>query len=95
MQANERAWQLRSKLFDLIGEFRGLHAAICDAEIPCDTPGSDFESRFLSAYEACSQVDAAACELARLHDALPDLFIDAARDPKSQNFGRIVLESQP
>ena len=71
---NQKAFDLRSKLFALVGELRDLQLAT--KAIP------DFDARF----EAHQQADAAASGLAKVHESLGDLFFDAARDTENQAF---------
>lgn len=80
MTANARAFDLRSNLSALVGEFKDLQLAIWAALPDAADPAFD---RYV---EASGQADSAACALARVYDALPDLFTDAARDDKDQSY---------
>ena len=61
---NVKAAELRSKLFELVNEFKDLQLAFHAL------PGE-------AAEEAAGQVDAVACELAGIHDRLPPVFVEA------------------
>lgn len=80
MTANARAGDIRRRLFALVGEFKDLHQAIA------------FHRYGKAARDAAGQADAAACELAALHDKISgpspewDLFTDEARDEKDQEY---------
>lgn len=80
-KANDRAFELRSELFALVDKFKRFSQAIHATF----EPGAD-DATFDARCEAESQADRIACELAGLHLDLPDLFIDATRDPKDQAF---------
>lgn len=71
MKTNVKAWDLKTKLFDLINEFKDL-AATCGA--------GDNE------IEAHGQIDATACQLAEIYQGLPPVFTDAAKDDQHQEF---------
>lgn len=66
MQSNVKAFTLRTELFNLLAKFKSLHQEVTFAP-NCDT-------------DVASQLDAAACELARVYDSLPEFFTDAARE---------------
>lgn len=78
--ANGRAWELRTKLFELVNEFKTLQMQIHAQGATDDVQG------------AYGQVDAVGCELASIHDKIAenspkyDLFTDAAQDKKDQNY---------
>jgi hypothetical protein len=59
MTASSRAWDLRAKLFALVGEFKDFAAAVSARD-----RGDDPEAA------AATQADAAACELARVHSLM-------------------------
>lgn len=90
MQANTRAFELRSKLFEMIDEFKQFGQAIHATF----KPAAD-DATFGARCEADSQADEAACALARIYEALPDLFVDAARDPQDQGFTFGLTEPTP
>lgn len=69
-----RAWELRSKLFDLVGEVKRLHLETLAA-----TRGAS-DAVLDEALTACGQLDEIGCRLAAIHDALPEVFADAATD---------------
>ena len=68
--ANQTAARLRSQLFALTNEFKSLQMSALAAG-QCELSG---------------QIDLTACRLARVYEDLPDLFVDAFRDPKDQEF---------
>lgn len=72
MKVNVQAADLRSKLFDLINEFKSL-------QMRCWSLGK-------KGREAADQIDGVACHLASIHESLPDIFTDAHRDEKDQAF---------
>lgn len=74
MSANQRAWELRRKLWELIDEYRALQMSINKSGFTDDIS------------EAHSQVDQAACALASVHSQLGDVFVDVAQDKQSYGF---------
>lgn len=68
MKTNIKAFELRSKLFAIVNEFKGLAGAANNA----------------GDYDAGDQAERVGCQLAEIFENLPDLFIDAARDAKDQ-----------
>ena len=77
---NQRAFQLRTKLFELTNEFKTLESLIgyCEA-----SP----EER--AKLQANCQVG---CQLAAIYEDLPDLFVDAASDEKDQSYPWLISE---
>lgn len=75
MNANDKAMQLRRKLFDLVNEFKDLN-------LPTRDGTGELDSRA----EGSSQIDDAACKLATVYESLGPIFTDTARDPKDQQF---------
>jgi len=75
MNANIKAAELKTRLFNLIAEYKTLQLAVNVAE-------ADFDAKL----EAGQQIDATAAALANVYENLGDLFHDAARDPKDQSF---------
>jgi hypothetical protein len=73
--ANEKAFELRRRLFVLTNEFKDLAARL---HVSGDERDCVLEAR--------SQVDGVACQLARIHQGLPDLFVDATRDNENQEY---------
>ena len=64
-QLHMAAWGARSKLFDLITEIKSIQLSATWTEEIADDIGG---------------LDTVACQLAAIHDALPDVFIAAARE---------------
>lgn len=71
-QIHDKAFSLRSELFELIGKFKDLHSAALKIAIPDDDASLD------ALLEEQGQIDAAACDLARVYNSLPWVFIAAA-----------------
>ena len=69
MKLNLKAADLRRKLFELTNEFKALSLAVHNTED----------------IEASLEIDQAACDLARIYESLPDVFIDGYRDAKDQS----------
>ena len=69
---NDRAANLKSKLWSLVNEFKDLQTA----------------ATVVGQHDAASDLDSAACKLASVYVGLSqsDLFIDAHRDPKDQSY---------
>ena len=72
---NTVAWQLRTELFELTNKFKDLQAMARNGQ-------GDFDAKF----EASQQIDTAACALAKVHEALGDVFVDASRDEKDMAY---------
>lgn len=70
---NGKAFELRSKLFALVNEFKDFQGTARNAPGDVDVM-----------IEAHGQIDTAACALARVHESLGDLFIDLDRDADRQ-----------
>lgn len=69
MNANTQATILKAELFALLNRYKELALRCATAVTPDD-----------SRDEAYEQVDAAACELARVYDSLGPVFTDAFQD---------------
>lgn len=76
MNANLKAAQIKSELFDLVKKMKDLQAAVNNAE------EGDFDLR----HEAGSQADQAAVALASVYENLGDFFTDAHRDTPAFSF---------
>jgi hypothetical protein len=73
MEANQRAWELKSELFAVLAKFD---------DFAIELPGAPSDSD----YAAKEQASMAANDLRRVYDSLGDFFTDAGRDPKDQSY---------
>lgn len=76
MKLNEKANELRVKLFNLMSEFKGLERMLFASSGPVEARG-----------EASSQLNSIGCQLAEIYAQTRtdlDLFIDASRDTQDQ-----------
>ncbi len=76
VKMNLKASEIRSQLFNLIGEVTSLQLKAHNST------GPEQERD-----EAVAMLNKLGCELAAIHDKLPDLFVDAHRDTNDQTFG--------
>lgn len=79
MTANARAWELRHKLFALLGEFQDFRLQCINAHAA--DAGFDAET------QAAAVADELGRLCARLETSELTLFFDAACDTKDQQFG--------
>ncbi len=77
MKLNAKAFELRTKLAQLIAEFKALESAAHAQGGETTRDGRD-------------QLDTAACALSRIYWDLGDVFTDVGRDTADQSFGMDV-----
>lgn len=80
MVLNQKAYELRSKLFNLINEYKALQL-----RAHVDSPVKNMD--------AVGQIDSAACRLAEVYESLGELFIDVAYQEDMQSFAVEIGEA--
>lgn len=78
---NLEAWKLRTKIFDLANEIKSLDLLTVR------------NNRSVSTARAAIEIGSVGAAIARIYEFLPDVFIDAARDPQDQSFRVSLLDS--